>query len=130
MVCIWEARLDTVWAIARLLRIVENMKFWAIRMLRPRLAGYIDQWRTRKLAYDQLPVVPEPEVVENRQISKLVSRIIQQSCIHGLPSPSIPETSQLAITMMEVLAAARVEATEQKTATQVHTHNTTESGRL
>jgi hypothetical protein len=117
MVCIWEARLDRVWAVAQLLRIVENMKFWAMRILRPRLAGYIDQWRTRKLAHDHLPAVPEPEVVENRQISKLVRRIIQQSRIHGLPSPSIPEISQLAITMTEVLAAARVERTERETAT-------------
>ncbi|KIW20723.1 hypothetical protein PV08_01300 [Exophiala spinifera] len=45
MVCIWSGTLTTTWGVIATRHIVDNMIFWATRVLRPKLSGYISQIR-------------------------------------------------------------------------------------
>lgn len=47
MVCIWEAKLDTMWGFLSTLIIVGNMHVWASRILRARISASISQVRQR-----------------------------------------------------------------------------------
>jgi hypothetical protein len=45
MICIWEGDMTTVMGIIELETILENLHTWAMRVLRPWISHYIDQWK-------------------------------------------------------------------------------------
>jgi hypothetical protein len=49
MVCIEEQSIVTLWGALRLCQIVNDMSFWATRILKPKISMYIDQWRSRHM---------------------------------------------------------------------------------
>ena len=49
MICIEEQSIVTLWGSLRLCQIVNDMSFWATRILKPKISMYIDQWRSRHM---------------------------------------------------------------------------------
>ena len=45
MICIWEGDVTTIMGIVELETILENLHTWAMRILRPWISHYIDQWK-------------------------------------------------------------------------------------
>lgn len=49
MICIWRASIRKFWGAFQLCQIVGKLYFWAIRILKPQISSYIDQWRHRHI---------------------------------------------------------------------------------
>ena len=50
MACIWKGDMTITWDVIRLRTILDNLHTWAMRVLRPQLSMYIDQWKFRHLS--------------------------------------------------------------------------------
>ena len=64
MICIWAGTLTTTWGVMVTCQIVKNMIFWASRILRPQVSGYISQLRLARSQKHDLPErhPPQPQV--------------------------------------------------------------------
>ena len=50
MACIWKGDMTITWDVIQLRTILNNLHTWAMRVLRPQLSMYIDQWKFRHLS--------------------------------------------------------------------------------
>jgi hypothetical protein len=49
MVLIWETSIMTTWGVVALKRVVQNMRIWATRELKPKILYYLGRWKSEHL---------------------------------------------------------------------------------
>jgi len=49
MVCVWKDTIETFWGAFQLLQIVDKVYFWGLRIVKPQVSMYLDQWRQRHI---------------------------------------------------------------------------------
>ncbi|KAI9147079.1 hypothetical protein HJFPF1_13110 [Paramyrothecium foliicola] len=59
--CIWKGNMTVVLDIDKLRAILENLHTWAMRVLRPWISSYIDQWRVRYPMPHEMSRKPDAE---------------------------------------------------------------------
>jgi hypothetical protein len=78
MVCIEEGNILFYWGALRLCQIMEDLLFWATRILRPQVSMYMDQWQSRHLCGLRY------QLSQDLDMSALVKRIEQCGKMFGL----------------------------------------------
>lgn len=120
MICIWSGDLTEFWAIVQLRTILENLRSWAMRTLRPRLSTYIDQWVFRFLTRmpDEAKPLSQDEILATCEDIQDVEKIVQ-AAHQRLDKNQVgrPETSvahfRLATLLQEVFKTERAHLVEE-----------------
>ena len=72
MVNIWSGSLDDFWTAERLHRVLDKARFWALRILKPRISSYLDQWRQKHLE-------PKPQLSKKEKVNSFISKSKEKS---------------------------------------------------
>lgn len=99
MVCIEDGTICEFWGALRLCQIVDDMSYWATRILKPQISMYIDQWRSRRMA----GLRSKPSGDES--VSSLGENVEQEEREFSLPTASdLAEIDRLASIIREIIS--------------------------
>ena len=102
MICIEEQSIATFWGALRLCQIVNDMSFWADRILKPKVSMYIDQWRSRHMHGLRV------DLSGDSLLSDVVQKVEQREKDLGLPRTSnLVEIVRLALIISEIPSAKK-----------------------
>jgi hypothetical protein len=104
MVHIWEGCISKIWDAIQFCRILDNVLFWTLNCLRPKVTHYLDQWRLR-----YCPEVPNihSQLENDIETATIVHRIQDRlSSLNILPNKNLSELIQQAVVFQEVLRSS------------------------
>jgi hypothetical protein len=103
MISIWEGCIDKIWDAIQFCRILDNLFFWSIQCLKPKVTHYLDQWRLR-----YCPEIPnlysrlEKDVKTAETVHQIQDRL---ASLEIPPNNNLLELIQQTVVIQEVLRA-------------------------
>lgn len=83
--CIWETRLDLVWGVLALQRIIENMVLWATCSLRPDISALIDQ--LNRSSDDEQDDAWSEASFHSAKTTISIENSYKKTSVHNVPTP-------------------------------------------
>ena len=108
MISIWEGTITKIWDAIQFCRIIDNLSFWALHCLKPKVTQYLSQWRLR-----YCPNVPNIySLLEmDTRTAEIVHQIQDRLSSLGLsPNEDLPALVRQAVVLQEVMRSSTKEA--------------------